>query len=53
MNQKQYQFLNENGVPENSIKLFYSHPFEKHNTVKINDQKIGNKIKVQALKYTS
>ena len=53
MNKKQYQFLNENRVPKNSIKLFYSRLFEKYNTLKINGQTIGYKIKVQALKYTS
>ena len=50
---KQYQFLNENRVPKNSIKLFYSRLFEKYNTLKINWKTIRFKIKVQALKYTS
>ena len=53
MNKKQYQFLNENRVPKNFIELFYSRLFEKYNTLKINGQTIGYKIKVQALKYTS
>ena len=53
MNKKQYQFLNENRVPKNSIELFYSRLFQKYNTLKINGQTIGYKIKVQALKYTS
>ena len=45
MNKKQYQFLNENRVPKNSIELY--------NKLKINGQTIKYKIKVQALKYTS
>ena len=49
MNKKQYQFLNENRVSKNSIELFYSRLFEKYNTLKINGQRIGCKIKVQAL----
>ena len=53
MNKKQYQFLNENRVPKNSVKLFYSHLFEKYNTWKVNSQTVGYKIKVQALKSTS
>ena len=51
--QLQYQYLNENSVPKNSIELFYSCLLEKHNTLKINGQTIGYKIKVQVLKYTS
>ena len=53
MNKKQYQFLNENSVPKNYIELFYSCLFEKFETLKINGQTIGHKIKVQALKCTS
>ena len=53
MNKKQYYFLNENSVPKNSIKLFYSCLFEKCNTLKINGQTIRYKIKVQALRYIS
>ena len=53
MNKKQYQFLNKNRATKNSIELFYSRLFEKYNTLKINGQTIGYKIKVQALKYTS
>ena len=53
MNEKQYQFLNENSVPRNSIELFHSRLLEKYNTLKINGQAIGYKKKVQALKYTS
>ena len=53
MNKKQYQFLNENRVPKNSIKLFNSCLFEKYNTLKINGETNGYKIKVQVLKYTS
>ena len=53
MNKKQYQLLNENRVPKNSIELFYIRLFEKYNTLEINGQTIGYKIKVQALKYTS
>ena len=53
MNKKQYQFLNENSVPKNYIELFYGCLFEKFETLKINGQTIGCKIKVQALKYTS
>ena len=49
MNKKQYQFLNENRVSNNSIELFYSRLFEKYNTLRINGQRIGYKIKVQAL----
>ena len=30
MNIKQYQFLNENRVPKNSMELFYSRLFEKY-----------------------
>ena len=53
MNKKQYQFLNENRVPKNFIELFYSRLFEKYNTLKINGQTIGYKIKVQVLKYAN
>ena len=53
MNKKQYQFLNENRVPKNSIELFHSRVFEKYNTLEIKGQTIGYKIKVQALKYTT
>ena len=53
MNKKQYQFLNENSVPKNYIELFYGCLFEKFETLKINGQTIGCKIKVQALKCTS
>ena len=37
----------------NLIELFYSCLFEKYNTLKINGETIGYKIKVQVLKYTS
>ena len=53
MNKKQYQFLIEKRTPKNSIEMFFSRLFEKYNTLKINGQTIGYKIKVQALKYTS
>ena len=53
MNKKQYQFLNENRAPKNSMELFYSCLFEKYNILKINGETIGYKMKVQALKYTS
>ena len=53
MNKKQYQFLNENRVPKNSIELFHSRVFEKYNTLEIKGQTIGYKIKVQPLKYTT
>ena len=46
MNKKQYQFLNKNRVMKNFIEVFYSCMFEKYNTVKINGQTIGYKIKL-------
>ena len=51
MNKKQYQFLYN--INFYSYINFYSGLFEKYNTLKINGQTIGYKIKVQALKYTS
>ena len=41
MNKKQYQFLNENRVPNNSIELFWSRLFEKYNTQKTNANQSG------------
>ena len=40
MNKKQYQFLNENRVPKNSIEPFYSSQFEKYNILNINGQTV-------------
>ena len=40
MNKKQYQFLNENRVPTNSIEPFDSSQFEKYKTLNINGQTI-------------